>query len=97
MLGALALAARARLVISLDTAMVHIAATAGTPVVGLYGPGDAAMWAPLGVPYRAVVGETPCRECKAARCFQDRRYCMEAITPAMVTAAAGALLARGDG
>jgi ADP-heptose:LPS heptosyltransferase len=97
LLGALALAARARLVVSLDTAMVHIAATAGTPVVGLYGPGDAAMWAPLGVPYRAVVGETPCRECKAARCFQDRRYCMEAITPAMVTAAADALLERGDG
>jgi len=91
--GACALVARADLVVSLDTALVHVAATMGTPVVGLYGPGDAAMWAPLGVPYRVITGETPCRECKTAACFQDRHYCMDAIGAEDVAAAAADLLA----
>ncbi len=87
-----ALVAAADLVVTLDTAPVHLASTAGTPVVALYGPGDAAMWAPLGVPYRAVVGDSPCLGCKSARCFQERHYCMEAITPAAVVEAAAELL-----
>lgn len=87
-----ALVAAADLVVTLDTAPVHIASTMGTPVVALYGPGDAAMWAPLGVPHRAVVGDAPCRGCKSARCFQDRHYCMEAITPGAVVKAAAELL-----
>jgi ADP-heptose:LPS heptosyltransferase len=86
-----ALIAAANLVVTLDTAPVHLASTAGTAVVALYGPGDATMWAPLGVPYRAVVGDSPCLGCKSARCFQERHYCMEAITPAAVVEAAAGL------
>jgi len=93
LLETFALVDEADLVITLDTAPVHIAATMGTPVVALYGPGDATMWSPLGVPYRAVVGDSPCLGCKSPRCFQDRHYCMEAITPAAVTRAAADLLA----
>jgi ADP-heptose:LPS heptosyltransferase len=77
--------------VTLDTAPVHLASTAGTADVALYGPGDATMWAPLGVPYRAVVGDSPCLGCKSARCFQERHYCMEAITPAAVVEAAAGL------
>jgi ADP-heptose:LPS heptosyltransferase len=88
-----ALIEAADVVVSLDTAPVHIASTVGTPVVALYGPGDATMWAPVGVPHRLVQDEeAPCRGCKAARCFQDRHYCMEAITPAAVSEAATELL-----
>jgi len=90
-----ALVAAADLVITLDTAPVHIASTMGTPVVALYGPGDATMWAPLGVPHRTVVGDARCRGCKSARCFQDRHYCMEAVTPAAVVAAATELMEGG--
>jgi ADP-heptose:LPS heptosyltransferase len=93
LLETFALVAEADLVITLDTAPVHIAATMGTPVVALYGPGDATMWSPLGVPYRAIVGDSPCLGCKSPRCFQDRHYCMEAITAAAVTRAAAELLA----
>jgi ADP-heptose:LPS heptosyltransferase len=92
LLETFALIAAADLVISLDTAPVHIAATMGTPVVALYGPGDPTMWRPLGVPHRVVAAEAPCRGCKAARCFQDRHYCMEAITPGAVVGAATDLL-----
>jgi ADP-heptose:LPS heptosyltransferase len=91
-----ALIAAADLVITIDTAPVHLASTAGTPVVALYGPGDAAMWAPLGVPYRAVAGDSPCLGCKSARCFQDRHYCMDAITPAAVVEAGLVLLEGGS-
>lgn len=84
---------RAAVVISLDTALIHIAATMKTPVVGLYGPGDEFMWAPLGVPHRVVTGDSPCRGCKAAWCFQKRHYCMEAITTEMVVTATMELLA----
>jgi len=92
LLETFALIAAADLVISLDTAPVHVAATMGTPVVALYGPGDPTMWRPLGVPHRVVAAEAPCRGCKSARCFQDRHYCMEAITPPAVVEAAAELL-----
>lgn|GEM_PF-925133 len=92
LLETFALMAEADVVITLDTAPVHIASTMGTPAVALYGPGDAAMWRPLGVPHRAVVGDSPCLGCKSARCFQDRHYCMEAITVAAVVDAATELL-----
>jgi len=93
LLDTFALVAAADLVISLDTAPVHIAATMGTPVVALYGPGDSSMWRPLGVPYRIVEADAPCRGCKSARCFQNRHYCMEAITPDAVARAAADLIA----
>ncbi len=95
LLETFALVAAADLVVSLDTAPVHIAATMGTPVVGLYGPGDETMWAPRGVPARVLTGPTPCRGCKTARCFQDRHYCMEAIRAEAVVTAAEELLVDG--
>ncbi len=93
LLETFALVAAADAVVSGDTAPVHIAATMGTPVVALYGPGDAEMWGPLGVPSRAIVGDALCRGCKSARCFQETHYCMAAITPAEVAEAVGELLA----
>jgi ADP-heptose:LPS heptosyltransferase len=96
LLETFALIAAADLVVSLDTAPVHIAATMGTPVVALYGPGDPTMWRPLGVPHRVVAADAPCRGCKAARCFQDRHYCMEAIKPGAVVEAATELLTEAN-
>lgn len=92
LLETFALIETADLVISLDTAPVHIASTMGTPVVALYGPGDPTMWRPRGVPYRVVAAEAPCRGCKSASCFQDSHYCMDAITPGAVVEAATELL-----
>ena len=91
-----ALVAASDLVVAVDTAAVHIAATMGTPVVGLYGPGDETMWAPLGVPHRVIAGAAPCRVCKNPTCFQVRHYCMDAIAADDVAnAALGLLGARG--
>jgi ADP-heptose:LPS heptosyltransferase len=69
---------------------MHLAALAGTPVVGIFGPTDPVENAPsLSVPHRIVrqdVGCNPCREgCPA-------RACMRAVEPKGVLEAALALL-----
>ncbi|MCP4231374.1 MAG: glycosyltransferase family 9 protein [bacterium] len=78
-LGSMALIRYAAAVVSVDTAAVHIASTVGTPVIGLYGPGDPVLWGPLGVPHKVLFHEEPCSLCKKAKCFQDRRHCIEEI------------------
>jgi ADP-heptose:LPS heptosyltransferase len=52
-----ALLRRAAVVVTPDTANVHVAAAAGRPVVGFYTPRSTVVerWLPLGVPHRAVV------------------------------------------
>jgi ADP-heptose:LPS heptosyltransferase len=52
-----ALIRRARLVITPDTAAVHIAAATGRPVLGLYLQQRTRLWLPYGVPYRLVYAE----------------------------------------
>jgi ADP-heptose:LPS heptosyltransferase len=48
---------RAAVVVTPDTANVHVASACGRPVVGLYSARttDPAAWAPVGVPYRALL------------------------------------------
>ena len=52
-----ALLARATVVVTPDTANVHVASAMGRPVVALYTPlgTPASLWAPLGVPSRSLV------------------------------------------
>ena len=45
------------LVISNDTGIMHVAAAVGTPVLSLFGPTDAAQWAPIGAKNRYIVGK----------------------------------------
>lgn len=52
-----ALLARAAVVVTPDTANIHVASAMGRPVVALYTPLGTApsLWAPLGVPHRSLV------------------------------------------
>jgi ADP-heptose:LPS heptosyltransferase len=53
-----ALVSRSSLVLTTDTALVHLASATGRPVVALYAPqhpNDVPLWLPVGVPYRTVV------------------------------------------
>lgn len=55
-----ALAARAHVVASPDTAMVHIASAVGTPVVGLYLEDRKVVeWGPYRVPFSALISDDP--------------------------------------
>lgn len=92
-----ALLARARVVVSGDTGVMHMASGVGTPVVALFGPTVGQFGF---LPYRArsVVLERAldCRPCSAtgtAVCPLGHHRCLEDITPAEVVAAVHALVA----
>ena len=72
-----ALARRARLFVGGDTGPLHIAAAAGTPIVGIYGPTDPARNGPF-APCDVSVGraDIACRvDCHRRSC--NRWICME--------------------
>lgn len=51
-----ALYARCRAMIGNDSGMTHLAAAVGTPVIGLFGPTDPAVWGPRGKQVRLLWG-----------------------------------------
>lgn len=65
------------------TGSMHVIATAGTPIVALYGPTSPERWAP----HHALVvqSDLPCVPCEVLTCSQPKRYaCMHKITPQQV-------------
>lgn len=103
-----ALLARCRLVVAVDTGLLHLAAAVGTRYVGLFGPTNPTVTGPydqsLGTTLVAPFAKSaPCR-----RCWQHFKYiddrcrtlptgsCMGAISVETVLAACRAELARDD-
>lgn len=89
---------RCRLVIGTDSGALHLAALAGAPVVGLYGPADPAEFAPLCPPGRCriVRVQLPCSPCRTlldppCGAYREPR-CVTAITVSDVLTAAADLL-----
>jgi heptosyltransferase-2 len=92
-----ALLARARVVVSGDTGVMHMATGVGTPVVALFGPTVARFGFQ---PYRAratvLERDLACRPCSAmgsARCPLGHHRCLDEIAAAEVGAAVERLLA----
>ena len=87
-----ALAARATVYIGGDSGPMHIAATTGTPIVGLFGP----TLAERSLPWRSAhlfaeavdAGPLPCRPCRQRTCEPGDFRCLTGITPERVAAAA---------
>ena len=91
-----ALAARARLVITADHGPRHVALAAGAPVVTICGPTDARHTAAHLERQRVVQIEVPCGPCHKERCplvGAEHHQCMTRIPPARIVAAAEELLA----
>lgn len=64
-----------------DSGVSHLAAAVGTHVVTIFGPTDAAVWAPRGASVRVVRAEVPCAPCTAEQrrsCL--RRMCLEGVS-----------------
>lgn len=84
----LALIAAADLVISADTAAVHLASAVDTPVVALYGPNTPALYGPWGTKGLAIYQRYDCSPCitnfnaklHTCRHAAGRGACMRAIT-----------------
>jgi heptosyltransferase-3 len=64
-----ALIACARLFIGCDTAPMHLASAAGTPIVAWFGPSNEHVWGPWRVAHRVVASSAhPCRPCELNGC-----------------------------
>jgi heptosyltransferase-3 len=81
-LGALSQAAR--LFVGVDSAPMHIAASVGAPVIGIFGPSSETLWAPWCEKKLVLSRELPCRlPCKnKSSCAHIE--CLRALTPEMV-------------
>jgi len=78
--GILAMAA-ARLAISNDSGLMHVAAALGTPTMGIFGPTSPYHWAPLN-PLAATVRTrtvVPCQPCHRPICTMNDHRCMREI------------------
>ena len=82
----LAIVREAALMVSGDTGPVHLAAAVGTPIVGIYGPTDAARNGPWAVDDVTVSRFTACGCYHQRRC-RVARWCLEDISVGDVTAA----------
>jgi predicted lipopolysaccharide heptosyltransferase III len=87
-----AILSRARLMISNDNGPMHIAAAMGTPVIGLFGPSDPAIWGPWGGGHRTFYKQVDCRSCFHPDCFRGEANCMRLISLDEVWEAVGARL-----
>lgn len=77
----------ARLVVGGDTGLLHLAAAAGAPVLGLFGPTAPGRWGPAADRGAALWRALPCAPCSdhgAGRCRVPGRPCLEALSPAQV-------------
>ena len=89
---------RAALYIGGDSGPLHVAATTGVPIVGLYGPTlpiRSAPWRPAALITESVdAGELPCRPCDQRVCEPGDFRCLTSIKPAQVFEAAERALIR---
>jgi ADP-heptose:LPS heptosyltransferase len=84
---------RARLFIGNDSGLMHMAAAAGAPTIGLFGPSDERLYGPWGPKARAVRGPRTFEEIHAQDPRLNQAIChMMDLKPDPVTAAAKALI-----
>ncbi len=78
-LGLAGLLAQLPVVVSNDSGPMHLAAAAGSRVVGLFGPTDPSRTAPLGEGNLVVRRELDCAPCFETTCPLEHHACMEEI------------------
>ncbi len=90
-----ALYARAAAVVSNDAGPMHIAASLGTPTIGLFGPGEEQIWFPYdsGEGHRALRKDVPCHPCHLDFCNRTGGGYMECMTLLTVDEVTSAVLA----
>lgn len=91
-----ALLARAPVLISNNTAAVHIAAAVGTPVVDLYALTNP-QHTPWQVTYRVLFHDVPCKYCYKSVCPEGHHDCLRLVDPKTVVRAAMDLLEEAAG
>lgn len=84
----------ARLLISVDTGVVHLAAAVQTPCVSLYFRRDypSHQWYPWQVPHVVVSASRYCPGCSTTRCLLERSECVDSVSAESVCAAVDQLM-----
>jgi ADP-heptose:LPS heptosyltransferase len=97
--GLVALVARARAVVTNDTAPVHLASALGTPTLALYGPNTPSVYGPLAPRSQAFYRPLPCSPCLTAARYRSSRCrlptCIQSVPAGAVAAALVRLLETG--
>lgn len=88
-----ALVEAAPVVISNNTAPVHVAAAVGTPVVDLYALTNP-QHTPWRVPHRVLFRDVPCKYCYKSVCPQGHHDCLRLVEPEQVVQATIDLLTK---
>jgi predicted lipopolysaccharide heptosyltransferase III len=74
-----AVAAEAEIFVGNDSGPMHITASQGTPVVGLFGASTPERFTPRGAPSRVIWHRFDCSPCDQRRCERPGESCMNAI------------------
>jgi heptosyltransferase-2 len=95
--GILAVAA-AKVAISNDSGLMHIAAAAGTPTMGIFGPTSPYLWAPLNGLAATVLTKTQlsCQPCQRTVCTMNDHRCMRDIPASDVVATLTRVMAEAE-
>ena len=80
------------LLISNDSGPVHMAVSAGTPVLAVFGPTDPQRTGPWGQGHRVVTAPVPCRPCFSRTCAEQGFPCMSNISSEEVACVAREML-----
>lgn len=93
-----ALLARASACVANDSGLMHLAAAAGVPTVGVFGPTDPDVWGPHGAGHLVVRYRVPCQPCYkddgvVPTCLWEHR-CMRDLETGQVLQAVTTLLER---
>ena len=90
------LISRCNLLVSNDSAPMHIAWAMDIPAVAIFGPTDHKKYAPHGEKYRVIRKELPCSPCEESMCPKNTRDCMVKITNQEVLDACRQLLKKNE-
>src|SRR3984885_4590758 len=95
--GILAMAA-ADVATSNDSGLMHIAAAAGTPTMGIFGPTSPYLWAPLNGLAATVLTKTQlsCQPCQRTVCTMNDHRCMRDIPASDVVATVIRVMAEAE-
>jgi ADP-heptose:LPS heptosyltransferase len=87
----------AALYLGSDGGSMHLAATAGIPTVGLFGPGSYHVFRPVGRKTVGISHHFACSPCDQVECIRPDDTCMQAVTTDEVMRAIARLLADESG